>query len=738
MSIRARLLLLVLSVLLPAALAVVWLVAQAYDVERKANERTLRETSRALSMVVDQELTQRVLIGRQLALSRTLADAPDVPPPMLQAFAAQARRAMQGLDGWVELVDTSGVLMDTRLPEGELPPRAEPAAASRLSDTLVVRPLQAGAGGTVASAAVVRPIQRGGRTVLNLVVTILPRELQHIIDEQKLPGDWVAAVVDTQGTVVARHPGGTAYAGRAATQDVKDRLAAHREGLLDSTSLDGQRVTSYFSTSSRGWTYITAMPRDQFGGFLPRAVLQVALGAFALLGIAVAAAVWVSRSIAGPVTALKNAAARMKAGQPVARLLTGIVECDEVKAALADAADSIRESRADLERRVAEGVARTRDAEQRLAQSQRVEALGRLTGGVAHDFNNLLGVISNSAHLIQRQASGPELDVPVAATLRAVEVGSRLTQHLLRFAGRQPMHPRTVDLARYLPEIVELMGTVVGHRIAVSVAVAPGTRCVVVDPSELELALINLALNARDAIPASGHVWLRAGNAEAADTEALAAGDYVLLSVSDDGNGIDDSLAERVFEPFFSTKTGGQGTGLGLSQVHGFCVQAGGTARMASTPGLGTTVSLLLPTGSDAPDTAPAAVPPDQAPDMAGKRVLLVEDHVELGDVTAALLESYGAQVQRADSPEQALILLDTGPRCDVVLTDVVMPGGMDGIELAQLLRRRRPTLPVVLITGYSSALGAAHDFTVLRKPCAPDDVVDTLRRAMRCAPAVV
>ncbi len=735
-SIRSRLLLLVASVLLPAVVAAVWLVAQTYSAERQANQRLLTDTARALSQVVDRELAQRAFLLRGLALSRILDNAPELPRDTLLAFEQQARRTLQGLAGWLEVRSSEGLLIDTRRRPGEtLLPHA-PDAARPLSTQPLLLPLPGPSAAGLQYATLVQPVERDGRVVLNLALAVLPEEMQRIIDAQHLPADWVGAIVDGSGTVVARHPGGAAYAGRTATAELRARIAAEREGLVQANTLDGQRVTSYFSTSSQGWTYVTGMPREQFDGVLPSAVVKVALCALAMIGLAMLGAVWVSRSISKPVHSLKQAAAQLQAGVAVQPHATGIAECDDVASALAAASASMRDAKAELERQVAQAVTLTRQAEQRVSHNQRVEALGRLTGGVAHDFNNLLGVISNSAHLIQRQTDAPALLVPIAATLRAVDVGSRLTQHLLRFSGRQPVRPRAVHLGTFLPDVVELMKTVLGKSIAVTLDVAASTRPVMVDPNELELALVNLALNARDAIRDSGHVWLQATNAQPQDQLDLAAGDYVVLALGDDGRGLDDSLVERAFEPFFSTKPVGQGTGLGLSQVHGFCVQAGGTARLASTPGLGTTVTLVLPAGP-LQTLAPGPAVARRELAVEGRRVLLVEDNVELGDATAALLASYGATVERASSAPHALQLLGHSTAFDVVLSDVVMPGAMDGIALARRLQRDRPTLPVVLISGYSGALADASELHVLRKPCTPQDMLAALQQAIagRAAP---
>jgi len=734
-TIRSRLLLLVLSVLLPGLLGVGWLIGRTFEAERGAHERTMRDSARALSMVVDRELSQRAAIARVLAQSRWLDEAPDLLPAQLQALEVQARRAIQGMDGWIEVRVPGRKLLDTRLPAGTLPPLPAPGQppGPPLADLPAVRPLQDADNADRAHAQVVQPVVRNGRTVANLVVTLRPVELQRIIDDMALPADWVGAVLDSQHRVVARHPGGSAFLGRQATPDLRANLEKGNEGMFESMTLDGTRSAGYFSTSPQGWTYAAGMPREQYAGMVPQAVVQVGLGALLLLALAVAGALWVSRRIVAPVQALKVAAARMQAGQPVPHRATGIIECDEVALALAEAAEAMQHARSDLERQVSDAVARTRQAEQRVSQSQRVEALGRLTGGVAHDFNNLLGVISNSAHLIERHPAASELQVPISATLRAVEVGSRLTQHLLRFAGRRPVRPQALELGRYLPEIQELMRSVLGRHIEVLVRVAPETAAVRVDSSELELALINLALNARDAMSSGGEVRVAARNADAGDAEGLPGTPerrYVLITVSDDGSGIAPELAERVFEPFFTTKPVGKGTGLGLSQVHGFCVQAGGTARLASTPGVGTTVSLLLPAvaAHEADDDVPVAARP--AADIAGARILLVEDNEELGDVTAALLQAHGAQVGRAANAAEALLLVAAQPPWDVVLSDVVMPGEQDGLALARRLRKERPGLAVVLISGYTAS-EAGNEFKLLRKPCAQEELLQALHEAL-------
>jgi len=739
-TIRSRLLLLVLAVLLPGMLGFGWLIVSTYAAEREAHERYLRDTSRALSMLVDGELSRRATIAHVLSQSPELDGPAPLEPARRLAFEQQARRAMQGLDGWVELRAPGRVLLSTRLPQGN---SSEAPGPPTLSPTALMQPLQTAAVGPVSQevtdpyGAWVEPVQRNGQLLYNLVVTVRPSELQRIVQAQANPG-WIGTVVDNAGHVVTRQPGGSAYTGRIVGDDIRAHMAAAREGSFRSVSLDGVPTAGYFSTSPLGWSYVSAMPREAFAGRLPAEVVRLVVGALALLALAVAGAIWVARRIEHPIRTLKAAAQALQAGRPVQAGATGMVECDEVADALAAAGRSMAGAQHELEHSVAHAAERTRLVEQRAAQSQRVEALGRLTGGVAHEFNNLLGIISNSVHLVLRHPAAGELQGPLAATQRAVDRGSQLTQHLLRVSGRRPgVRLQTLSLTRYLPEVQELLRSVLGRRIEIQVNVAPDVQPVRVDASELDLALVNLALNAHDAMPSGGELRLRASMATLEDLEGLPQrlpGDYVLLTLGDDGIGMDNDLAAHAFEPFFTTKPVGQGSGLGLSQVYGFATQSGGTARLASTPGLGTTVSLLLPVAGN---EEPRPLPPlaQAAPhSMDGATVLLVEDDEALGDVTAALLKAHGARVMRAAQPDAALRLLAAGASIDVVLSDIVMPGTLDGVGLARRLREQRPGLPVVLISGFTNRPMAEGEFTVLRKPCAPAELLAALQAALAVA----
>lgn len=735
-SIRLRLLALVFSALLPAFLAAGWVIGQTYQNEKELLENSLRSTTRALSWVVGRDLARRADLARVLAESQTLDAGADLSAESRARFALQARRALGPGASWVELRSSEGLLLSTRDTSGDA--RAGTfgpvGKVPQMVDEPTVYPLYDTGDGAGLRAAVVQPVQRGGKTVLNIVVSVLPTELQDLIDRQTLPAYAIAAILDHQGVLVARHPGGANHVGTNATPDMKARVQQQDEGWFESVSLDGVPAIGYYANAPQGWTYVTALPRERYKSAVPSALGPLLLAALLLLALALGGALWVARSISGPVCSLRQLAARMRAGEITNDRPSGITEIDQVASALRDTAAELHSARVNLERQVEDAVARTRIAEKRISQGLRTEALGRLTGGVAHDFNNMLGIISNSAHLIERLDTTGALQGPLSATFRAVDVGSRLTQNLVRFAGRQRMRVQPLEVCSYLNDAQELIKIVLGSRVQLSVHCAPGVPRITVDPSELELALINLSLNARDAMPKGGQVRIQARLADAAEAADLPPGQYVRLAMSDSGTGVDPGALTHIFEPFFTTKSAGKGTGLGLSQVHGFCQQAGGSAAMSSRLGEGATVSMLLPATEQ-----PAAVGAPPAPrvevgesrPIAGLRLLLVEDVPDLAETTEQLLKAYGFVVVRALSAEEALQCADQGDAFDVVLSDVVMLGEMDGLAMARRLRQRHPQLPIVLISGYSTALVEAFDFTVLNKPCAPGEVLAALQQAI-------
>ena len=384
-------------------------------------------------------------------------------------------------------------------------------------------------------------------------------------------------------------------------------------------------------------------------------------------------------------------------------------------------------------RRLYDEADRREVAEEALRQAQRLEAIGQLTGGVAHDFNNLLMIVDGSVHRLRRDVTGEKQVQLLDAISNAMQRGESLTRQLLAFSRRQMLQPNVIDLTERLPELKDMLSRSLRGDIEIRVLV-PKLPCLVkVDASELELALLNLAFNARDAMPSGGMLTIAAKpivlRGKAGEEEL--SGDFVAIRVTDTGEGIAPEILPRVFEPFFTTKDVGKGTGLGLSQVYGFARQSGGAAIITSTLRRGTAITLFLPRCFEAP-----AQP--RAPSLAGDAalpagtVLLVEDNADVVEAASGYFADLGYSVKVAASAQAGLDLLAGEGGVDLVFSDILMPGGMNGLELAKAVRARFPHIVVLLTTGYGlSAQDAVREgFEVLQKPY---DLA-TLQRALLIA----
>ena len=373
-----------------------------------------------------------------------------------------------------------------------------------------------------------------------------------------------------------------------------------------------------------------------------------------------------------------------------------------------------------------------------LAQAQKMEAIGQLSGGLAHDFNNLLTVVlGNLGALAERQQGNPDVAEFVEPATQAARRGVELVKRLLAFSRQQPLAPRPVEVIGLVQDLARLIRRSLPAAISFSTSASTGSLCALADAHQLENALLNLVFNARDALPNGGEIRIESSlvtlNAHAAADLELPAGDYVQLAVSDNGTGMDGSVLARCFEPFFTTKTFGRGSGLGLSMVYGFAGQSGGGVRIRSRQARGTTVALLLPhLGENAAEAEEAARPaPNDA--AAGRLVLLVDDDAEVRKVVRLLLIDEGYAVLEAENGTEAADILEHVQDVAILLSDVVMPGGMDGYALARLARQTRPELEIILMSGY----GAGGDVGIpgvplLAKPFSRAD----LMRLLEACPA--
>jgi PAS domain S-box-containing protein len=351
-----------------------------------------------------------------------------------------------------------------------------------------------------------------------------------------------------------------------------------------------------------------------------------------------------------------------------------------------------------------------------LAESQKMDALGQLTGGVAHDFNNLLMVVAGNIQTLKTiAAQDPKTARAAQAIEFATQRGAALTRQLLTFSRRQRLNPQPIEFAHRIESIRDVLCSGLGGKVRLTIDVPPGVWPITVDIGELEIALVNLVINSRDAMTDGGTVTITAQNTTLGERESIAAGEYVAIAVTDSGDGIPPDVIASVFDPFFTTKPVGKGTGLGLSQVHGFAHQAGGTVKIASTLGQGTTVTIYLPrTTGVVVDPMPSEV--SNAPVRTGT-VLLVEDNPDVASASANLLEQLGYSVRWVPNAEAALEEIERNG-IDLVVSDIVMPGRMDGLGLARAIKKKRPDLPILLATGYSAAAQSVlADFPILRKP---------------------
>ncbi|MBS0233242.1 MAG: PAS domain S-box protein [Proteobacteria bacterium] len=384
----------------------------------------------------------------------------------------------------------------------------------------------------------------------------------------------------------------------------------------------------------------------------------------------------------------------------------------------------------------------TEDLKQKEAalKSQRLEAIGQLSGGIAHDFNNLLTIISGNLELLEESITNPQDHELLIRASRAADSGARLTNRLLTFARRRQLAAEVINLNEQVRGMTELLRRTLGDTIELRTHLADDLWLARVDAGEVEAAVINLAINARDAMPDGGNLTIRTDNAVLEEGEVgfegpLTAGEYVRISVSDNGTGMTKETLSRVFEPFFTTKAPGRGTGLGLSTIYGFVKQSQGNITIYSEPGIGTTVNLYLPRSVESKNA-------QQEPEPAttrlarGESVLVVEDNRDVRALTVKRFERLGYRVVECVTGAEAKEALQNGLAVELVFTDIMMPGGMTGIDLAKWIAETRPDLPVILTTGFAEEIAGTvtretEPWTILRKPYAQKDLSTVVRKTL-------
>jgi signal transduction histidine kinase len=727
-TIRSRLVLLVLVVLIPAAMLAVTGHGYVYRGERRGLERSLGETTRALALLVDRE------IARREAMLTTLAASPVLDRPSSDEFWLRTRGVAAPGDVFV-VTDVSGraatdptVPWPDHLPVDLFSQESPPDERDTLLSHVFPGPMP----GT-ATYAMRRPIVRDSIVMGYLTLISSVDDIQRALNEQQLPSEWTGAVIDPGGTIVARNRRPEIHVGQPANRDVVERAATAASGFFESVTRDGVATFAYFSKApTSGWIFIIGVPQAEVGRRAAGALAAVGSGSLLLLGLAVFLAVRVGRQIEQPVRAMADAARELGRGAPVPPRATGLQEMDTVQLALAQASEQIRNSKAEMERRITEAVAESQRSQQALLQAQKLEALGRLTGGIAHDFNNLLQTLSTGLQFAHSTSSHGEVRHALESCLRALTRGTRLTRQLMAFGRNQVSESRAIDLRTQLLAMEDLLKSALRHDLVLRLEVTKDLWAVRVDPVQFEMALLNLVFNARDAMPAAGELKVEARNrsVRAREVSGVKPGDYVQLGVHDTGEGMSAEVRAKALEPFFTTKPAGKGSGLGLSQVYGFVQQSEGGISLESEPGRGTSVVLLLPRTAELP-ISPGGAWSD--PGGSVVNVLVVEDDVLVRDVVGPALAGFNFEVTIAAGADEALDQLERRADIDVVFSDIVMPGSRNGLELAAEIRRRFPDLPVVLATGYSERATASRaQWRTIAKPYDVAVVAAELRAAVQ------
>jgi signal transduction histidine kinase/CheY-like chemotaxis protein len=725
LSMRSYLVLLVLAIMLPGAIFAGFLFLRYYNSEIGRLHEDLQADARQLALTIDRELA-----GLQSTL-RTLAVSSRVTQGDFEGFYRQAEEVKSFVGVNILLRDVKGQqLVNTRVPWGT-PLPFEPLAGDREvidTKTPFVSGVIVGAVAQRPLYTITVPIIKQNRVAYLLNLSVELSDLARLLNENIKPGE-IAGVYDRARVVMARSDGIEGIVGKPAPSGFAPR-GDETEGLWRGVDVRGQTVRAAFARSKLAdWWVWVSVPDE----VIVRPIRE-ALETLGLLGGGLAlAALFIAYAVGGRLASatgrLATEAAALGRGEEILPRQTAVRELNEIGQALTDASVRLRERARErdeaerdllslsetLERKVSERthdlveeMQRREETEAVLRQSQKMEAIGQLTGGIAHDFNNMLAVVLGSVDLAARRLE--KGDAAIGKYLTNAREGAQraasLTQRLLAFARQQPLMPKSEDINRLVAEMSDLLRRSLGETVKLETVLAGGLWRTYVDPNQLENAVLNLAVNARDAMPDGGKLTIETANAHLDDEYAIAhsgipAGQYVLIAITDTGVGMPPEVIERAFDPFFTTKTG-LGTGLGLSQVYGFVRQSGGHVKIYSEVGEGTTIKIYLPRyfGADAERTEAARRVPLPTND-GSVSVLVVEDEEGVRMHAVEALNELGYKVFEAESGTAALKVLDTNSDIDILFTDVVMPD-MNGRRLAEEVTRRRPSIKVLYTTGYT------------------------------------
>jgi signal transduction histidine kinase/CheY-like chemotaxis protein len=563
--------------------------------------------------------------------------------------------------------------------------------------------------------------------------TVLPaRDFSTILAEPGVPKDWIISIADPDGRILIRSASTEQFAGKLLVPELVEHLHRRHTGPFRSITHEGIAVTTALAYGRQsGWIAAVGLPETTTQGPLADQLKNLAVLGSLLTICALGAAFLLARKLDDAIETVGAAARQVGQGHIIEPPHVPIDEfaqlggtLSQISQELRDRAQRLEELNRTLEARVAERTGELsaanmqlvaemkgrQESEAQLRHLQRLEAVGQLTGGIAHDFNNMLAVMGSCLELISRRLARGNTDVEglLASGRQSVDRAASLTRRLLAFARQQTLSPEPLDANKLISGIEEMLRRTLPETVKIETVMAGGLWLTHADANQLESALLNLAVNARDAMPQGGKLTIETGNAHLDDAYAAQhpdtrPGQYVLIAMTDTGCGMDEEVLNRAFDPFFTTKPAGEGTGLGLSQVFGFAKQSGGHLKIYSEIGVGTTVKLYLPRLFRDGQLAKSEQRTEPNPARRGGRelILVVEDNSDVRELVAAMARELNYDVLDAPSGALALALLDANPDIKLVLTDVVMPD-MNGRELADEVARRWPEVKVLFTTGYT------------------------------------
>ena len=742
MRLRSYLVSLVLVVMVPllafAVATTVW-TAKTY---RDVAEADLQNTTRALSLAVEKEVEAvRAVLG-------SLAASPALDNADLATFYRHAQAVGEASGTWVTLMDGSGQeLLTTQLPFGSTPLRSTSTVDDIISRVFAtgmpfVSDLVPSVVDNKPVFGVAVPVMRDGRVLYVLGMPLDPGRLSRLLAQQQGPGSALATLWDSNYRILACSRDSGRYLGRRLSE-----AKVPERGIAKVVNLEGEdALMAVERVAETPWTLGVAVPLAALEAAWRKPIMALAIGGVVLLNVAALLALVADRFLLRPVNALATSALRVLSGHGAgATPSSSVHEFALLSRALNSAAASVAKMNEALEqrvqertrelaeanRRLASEVAQRQEAEDALLQKKKVEAVGLLAAGVAHDFNNLLtGVIGNIELLRSRIPSGRPQDLADHA-LKAADRGATLTRHLLAFARKQRLEPQAIDLNRLVEDAAPLLRQAAGPMTAFTLELGALGGTVVLDGAQIEVALLNLAVNARDAMPHGGRLTIRTEYlrvAEDSEHPHVGSGDWIVLTIADTGLGMTPEVLARAFDPFFTTKGTGRGSGLGLSMVHGLVTQLGAEIAITSEVGHGTTIWIYFPR-MDVPAAEGAEAPPMATDAPLPARLLVVDDDPDVLHFTVAALKEAGHTVAAATSGAMALEMLAGRDPVDLVVLDYAMPQ-MNGAAVARQIRARRSGMPILFATGFAE-VGRLDGEEILPKPFTVPALLDRVHRLL-------